>query len=284
MPWYAIAGTVVVGFASGVLSGMFGIGGAVLSTPGVRVLGASPLQAVGSTVPAIFPGAISGTVRYARAGIVNWRVGLVCGITGSALAVVGAWVADVVDAHLLMVFTAVLLGWSGVSIFRSGRRDAEAVPDLDGAGVLASESDVSLAEVVTPAPTEVVTRRDASNATLALVGALAGFLAGLLGVGGGVVMMPAFTSVLRIPIKEAVASSLVAVAIFSVPAVVTHAALGHIHWGYALLLVVGVVPGAQLGSRITIGAADHTVRILFGGFLVLLACVYGGVELVALLT
>jgi uncharacterized protein len=116
------------------------------------------------------------------------------------------------------------------------------------------------------------------------VGAAAGFLAGLLGVGGGVVMMPMFTSVLRIPIKEAVASSLVAVAIFSIPALLTHAGLGHIHWGFAACLVVGAVPGAQVGSRLTIGAPDRTVRVLFGIFLMVLAAVYGGSELVALLT
>jgi uncharacterized protein len=79
-----------------------------------------------------------------------------------------------------------------------------------------------------------------------------------------------------------VASSLVAVAIFSVPALITHGVLGHIHWGFAGLLVVGVIPGAQVGSRFTIGASDRTVRVLFGGFLFVLACVYGGTELFAL--
>ena len=82
--------------------------------------------------------------------------------------------------------------------------------------------------------------------------------------------------------KVAVASSLVAVAIFSVPALVTHAALGHINWAYSLLLVAGTIPGAQIGSKITIGTADRTVRLLFGVFLTVLAVVYGAAELIAL--
>lgn len=289
MTWWQIAGAVLVGFGAGVLSGMFGVGGAVVSTPGLRVLGATPIEAVGSTVPAILPGALSGTVRYARAGVVNWRVGLVCGGTGAALAVAGAAVAEQVNAHLLMVATAALLGWSGAATYRSGR----ARPEPAIVAELAEQAEES---VVAPPGTATGAGEDAVRAVtgpattrtvvpvpaLVAVGAGAGFVAGLLGVGGGVVMMPVFTSLLRIPIKEAVASSLVAVALFSLPALVAHAVLGNIHWGFALLLVVGSVPGAQVGSRLTLGASDHTVRVAFGLFLVALAAVYGVSELLAL--
>ena len=52
--------TVAAGVATGVLSGLFGVGGAVISTPAIRALGASAAVAVGTTLPAIIPGAISG--------------------------------------------------------------------------------------------------------------------------------------------------------------------------------------------------------------------------------
>ncbi|MCU0269456.1 MAG: sulfite exporter TauE/SafE family protein [Acidimicrobiales bacterium] len=260
------AGVVALGAASGVLAGMFGVGGAVITTPGIRALGATPIQAVGSTVPAILPGAISGTVRYARAGLVDWRVGLTCGATGSLLAVAGAWVAGLLDASWLMVATAGLLAWSGVSIYRSGRRAPE-----DGAAPQGVSD-----------PDGPVTHQRPSVAALAVVGAGAGFVAGLLGVGGGIVLVPVFTSLLRLPAKVAVASSLVAVAVFSVPALVTHALLGHIDWTFALLLMVGVVPGAQLGSHLTLRASDRSVRRWFGIFLLLVAVLFGGLELLDL--
>jgi uncharacterized membrane protein YfcA len=82
--------------------------------------------------------------------------------------------------------------------------------------------------------------------------------------------------------KRAVATSLVAVAMFSVPATVTHALLGHINWAFALLLTVGVVPGAQVGAKLTIGGSDARLRFLMGLFFTLLAVVYGGAELAAL--
>jgi uncharacterized membrane protein YfcA len=283
MTWYAAVGVLALGFASGVLSGMFGVGGAVITTPGIRALGATPIEAIGSTVPAILPGAISGTVRYSRAGVVNWRIGLTCGITGALMAVAGATVSDVVSAGGLMVFTAVLLAWSGVSIFRSGRRSSVAAGTATATSPVVVDAEEEVAAVRADQPS-TPTHTDVAWPVLALVGALAGFLAGLLGVGGGIVMMPAFTSVLRIPIKEAVASSLVAVAIFSVPALLTHIVLDHVNWTFALLLTVGVIPGAQVGSTLTLGATDRTVRVLFGAFLVVVAGVYGTIELLALVS
>ena len=66
--------TLLVGFGAGVLSGMFGIGGAVVSTPAIRVLGASALEAIGSTLPSILPSSISGSFRYHRERLIRGRV------------------------------------------------------------------------------------------------------------------------------------------------------------------------------------------------------------------
>ena len=59
--------TMLVGVLTGILSGMFGVGGAVVSTPAVRALGATPLEAVGSTLPSILPSSISGHVALPAA-------------------------------------------------------------------------------------------------------------------------------------------------------------------------------------------------------------------------
>jgi uncharacterized membrane protein YfcA len=117
---------------------------------------------------------------------------------------------------------------------------------------------------------------------VALIGAAAGLLAGLLGVGGGVLLVPAYTALLRMPPKRAVATSLVAVAIFSVPAMITHTLLGHIDWAFALPLVVGVVPGAQVGAKLTLHGSERRLRFLMGIFFTILAIVYGAGELLAL--
>jgi uncharacterized membrane protein YfcA len=264
---------VAVGFASGVLSGMFGVGGALVTTPGVRLLGATPIEAVGSTVPAILPGAISGAWRYSRARMVDWHVALPSGLLGAGFAVVGAELSDHINGHYLMLLTAAMLFINGMNSVRHEvqyRSTVRAAVPVGGSPIAEA--------VPTTSPKPPIT----GLGPIAAVGAAAGLLAGLLGVGGGVLLVPAYTTLLRIPPKRAVATSLVAVAMLSIPAMITHALLGHINWAYALLLVIGVVPGAQLGAHLTLGASEHRLRLRTGLFFTALAVVYGAGELLSL--
>jgi uncharacterized membrane protein YfcA len=271
---------VFVGFASGILSGMFGVGGAVLTTPGVRALGASPIEAVGSTLPAILPGALSGAWRYSREGLVDWHVAVPSGLLGSGFAVAGATLSDHVNAHYLMIMTAALLLYTGLRNVRQhvAAQSPLLIPvSVSADGALIDERPTPDAEA-----DEVRERTSAPTVVVGLIGAAAGMLAGLLGIGGGLLLMPAYTVALRMSPKRAVATSLVAVAMFSVPAMVTHALLGHINWTFALLLTIGVIPGAQVGAHLTIGGSEARLRLLMGLFFTVLAVVYGGAELAAL--
>jgi uncharacterized membrane protein YfcA len=258
--------TLVLGFGSGVLAGMFGIGGAVLTTPAIRVLGATPIQGVGSTVPAILPGSISGAYRYAKEGLVNWRVGLVCGFTGGLIAAVGAWVSGLVNAHYLMVATAGLMAFSGISLIRSAR-SAAVLAEVPATG---PEGDVaeSIEPDAGPARDGATIEQDPERLEADL--------------GLPRLMLPAFTGLLKLPIKVAVGSSLVAVAIFSLPALITHAVLGHIAWRFAVPLLIGVVPGAQVGARLSFASSDVMVRRLFGWSVLAMSLVYGTSELLGL--
>lgn len=251
-----------VGAASGVLSALAGVGGAVVTTPGIRALGAPPIIAVGSTVPAIIPSAITGSIRYQRQGLIVWRIALWCGISGAAAAVGGVATSSVVDARWLMIATAVLVLWSSSTVLRR----AWAVRHRER-----SESGAAL-----PAPREV------SGPVLGLMGVVAGYVAGLLGVGGGIVMVPAFTSILRLPVKQTVATSLVAVALMSVSSCVGHAIAGHIDWTFAVPLAIGVIPGARLGSRITVTVSEETSGWICGALLAVIGVVYLVSEAVSL--
>src|SRR3954469_13715965 len=95
--------TLVAGLATGALSAAFGVGGAVISTPAIRALGASATVAVGTTLPSILPSAATGTVRYAKEQLVDWRVvtwAVPAGVVGS---VGGSLLSHVVpgNGHLL---------------------------------------------------------------------------------------------------------------------------------------------------------------------------------------
>jgi len=106
------------------------------------------------------------------------------------------------------------------------------------------------------------------------VGAAAGLLSGLLGIGGGVLMVPGFNQVLGLRLKETIATSLVCVGIFAVPGMITHAFLGDIDWRFALLLCVGVIPGARIGAALAIRAERQQLRLVVASFLGIVALIY----------
>lgn len=245
--------TVAVGLLAGILSGGLGVGGAIITTPGIRVLGASAFVAVGTTLPAIIPSAASGTARYARERLVAWRVVATAAPVGVATAVGASFLSHAVpgQGHWLMVLTAAMMAFVALRMVR---------PD--------------------PAPsrfTKWAARRHPATSQAA-VGALAGGLSGLLGVGGGVVMVPGFVEI-GLNVKEAVATSLVCVGIFAVPSTIAHAALGDIDWRLAILLAVGVIPGARIGAALSIRATNRGLRLAVALFLGTLALIYGISEL-----
>lgn len=248
--------TVVVGVVTGVLSAAFGVGGATISTPAIRLLGVSALFAVGTTLPSILPSAATGTWRYSREGLVLWRVAAWTAPAGIVAAVGGSFLSKKVpgDGHWLMIATAVLIG-------ATARRMARPAATADDAGPAA--------------------RRD-HPVMLVAVGTAAGLLSGLLGVGGGVVMVPGFTELGRIPIKPAIATSLVCVGLFAIPGTITHAGLGDIDWRTAILLSVGVVPGARLGAHLAVRTHEARLRVAVASFLGVVALAYGVSEAIAL--
>ena len=255
--------TLLLGVFTGVLSALFGVGGAMVSNPGVRALGAEPLVAVGTTLPSLLPGAVSGTLRYQREGLISWQVVAWVSTAGLPVVVGGALLSRVVpgEGHLLLLTIAALL------IFTAWRT-ISAVPDDDR-------------EEGNPAP--AAARRVTTGWRPAVIGVAAGLLSGLLGIGGGVVMVPAFTKLLQLPLKAAIATSLVCVGVFGLPATITHAILGHVDWRLAILLTIGVVPGARLGASLTIRIDERRLRLLVGGFLGLVGVVYFLTEARALL-
>ena len=259
--------TVAAGVITGVLSAAFGVGGAVISTPAIRALGATAAVAVGTTLPSILPSAVSGTLRYGREGLIDWRVIRWTAPAGVVAAVGGSLLSEVVpgEGHWLMVLTAALLGFTAVRMARQA--DEPPLRDAETDEIMAGE------------------RQDGRNDTapvLVGVGVLAGLMSGLLGIGGGIVMVPGFTEVARIPLKTAIATSLACVGVFAIPGTITHTVLDNIDWRFATLLAVGVVPGARLGAVASIRASNRRLRLAVAGFLGVISVFYAVGEVISL--
>jgi uncharacterized membrane protein YfcA len=247
--------TLLIGVLTGILSGMFGIGGAVISTPAIRALGATPLQAVGSTLPSIIPSSASGSLRYKRDNLIWGRVVLWTSAFGVPAAILGSVLSGVVpgNGHLLMILTAGLVAYTAYRTAFPTERELER---------------------------SIADRKD-EWWILALIGVAAGMLSGLLGIGGGILMVPAFSALVGLPLRDTIATSLACVGIFAIPGTLTHWYLGHIDWTFAIPLSIGVIPGARIGAHFTLTAGDRLLRITVGMALGIVALIYGITEVIA---
>lgn len=244
---------VLVGLAAGVLSGLFGVGGGIVMTPGLSAAGLAPITAVATPLPVILPTAAVGAATYARAGEVDARAAAWISVTGAGASAVGAALTEAVDGRVLLIVTACLLAWQAVAILR-GRHAPAGARDVPRSSAWA----------------------------LSAIGVTAGLLSGLLGIGGGIVIVPSLAGMLGFPLKRALGTSLVCVVILVIPGTIVHALLGNIDWTAALLLALGAVPGARVGATIALGTREATLRVLVGTFLGLIALAYGMAQAVDL--
>jgi uncharacterized membrane protein YfcA len=240
-----------------VLSGMFGIGGGIVTTPAIRLLlGFPALVAVGTPLAVILPTAAAGAFSYARRGLADVRAGIILGVVGAPAAVAGAWLSDRVGGRAIMVLTAgIILYVAADMAARVGERIAEA-PE----------------PAAVPAPRAPVSR-------LVALGAVAGLYSGLLGLGGGFVVVPVLSRWLGFPLKRAIGTSLVTVAVLSVPGSAAHLLLGHVDLALAAWLVLGTVPGALIGARLTAAARERHITLAFAAVLAITGVVLAVSEL-----
>ena len=112
------------------------------------------------------------------------------------------------------------------------------------------------------------------NVALAvIIGLIAGFASGYVGVGGGFIMVPLMTAWLGIPMKRTSGTSLIAIIILAIPGVIQQAFLGHIDYLAGIMLCVGAIPGAVLGARLVSRVPERTLRFIFSGLLAVAAVV-----------
>jgi len=245
---------IAIGLGSGVLSGLFGVGGGIVMTPAVDAFLPVPeIVALETPLPVIFPTAIAGAYTYWKAGEVDVRAATLMAPLGLVGAVVGALLTRVIDVRLLLLATAALLAYQSVSILRGGGRGSAGRTRTVGAGVYLG------------------------------IGLVAGLVSGLLGIGGGLVIVPLLAGWLGMPLKRALGTSLLTIPALVIPGTIVHAILGNIDWALFVFLAIGAVPGARLGARLALGTAETRLRAWVGTFMLLVACAYGLTQAVALI-
>lgn len=233
------------GLVSGILAGLLGIGGGTVLVPLLVALAYSPVQAVATSSLAILITSISGTVQNWRMGYFNPKQVLYLGFPALATAQIGVYLASRIPPYVLLAAFGLLL-WLNIYLVDLRKR-------LVAEGTSGTE----------PRTNPLVARLGTGGA--------AGILAGLFGVGGGVIMVPLQILLLGETIKTAIQTSLGVIVVTAVSACVGHTLEGNVLPTEGLLLGMGGLLGAQISTRFLPKLPDAIVSLIFRGFLGILS-------------
>ena len=138
----------VAGVGAGLISTAFGIGGGALSTPAIRALGTSALMSIGTTLPPVLPGVITGVLQYRGKGLIRTDIAVTVAIPGAIAAVGGSLISHHLpgNGHVIMLITAGVLLLNAIRLAQSPKGSAiKTIPDTTnrpGVGVILPISEV----------------------------------------------------------------------------------------------------------------------------------------------
>lgn len=231
--------------AMGLVLGLLGGGGSILSVPIlVYVLGVEAHSAISLSLILVGSTALLGALLHQEVARVAWKDGLLFICFGAPLNFLGAVLSRYVSATVLLLSFGLLMMVAGIAM-------------------LYKRSD--------PKPTDTRNIRP-----VVIAGAVVGFLAGFLGVGGGFMVVPSLVLFLRIPIKSATGTALLVIAGNSALALVGHRHTLMVDWLLLLELVAPALLTTYLGVKLTKKLSAQQLRGIFGVFVILL-----GVAMVA---
>lgn len=240
------------GFAVGILSGLFGVGGGFIMTPLLNVLFGVPYNvAVGSCLSFTVGTSTTGVMRHWRLGNVGPKGVLILAAGAISGAILGTMFHEYLlrslateesthhfDLAMQLLFIAVLIPTAAL-VYR-------------GVGTLPASEGGLLSRLRLPPYIRLRTARiwNVSLPGFTALGIFTGFLAGLLGVGGGVFLVPMLTLLVAFRPHVAVGTSLGVVLFSSITGTITHGLHGNVNLPIALALLVGSTLGAQVGATI----------------------------------
>jgi uncharacterized membrane protein YfcA len=254
---------VAIGVPVGLIMGLTGAGGGMLALSALVLLLDWNMQiATPVALMAVTAGAYIGGLDGLRGKLVRYRAALLMAVMGAPMAVAGVHVARLVSQRWLMLCFALVLIWVATKLIQQNRQSRSASGDDAERPVLARLNPVT-------------GRFDwtLNTATIiASIGGTAGFMTGLLGVGGGFVIVPLLRHYSNVSMHAAVATSLLVIALVGTVGVST--ALIHgvsIPLEFTLQFIAATIVGMLLGRRLVARLSAKVVQKLFAMLLLLVA-------------
>jgi uncharacterized membrane protein YfcA len=269
-------GLVILGFGVGIIGGFFGMGGAWMVTPGLNILGFPMAFAIGTDVAHMAGKSLISTMRHSKFGNVDYKLGciMVFGTIGGfeAGAQMIMWLERIGEINVvvrwLYVVLLTLIAWMVFAdVAKRKRKEREALATGKTLDPLATglEWHKKLHKINIPPMITFKVSGIRCSAWLPIgISFLTGWLAGILGIGGGLVRMPALIYLLGIPTHIAVGTDLFEVAISGLYGAATYSYKGRVELLAALIMLCGAAVGAQIGTVATKYVKGYGIRIFFG--------------------
>ena len=266
-------GMVLIGFSVGVIGGFFGMGGAWMVTPGLNILGFPMAFAIGTDIAHIAGKSMISTIRHSKFGNVDYKLGLVMlagtfvGIECGAqlvmylerIGMVGSVVRWVYVGFLFLISLMVF------SDYAKARRKKKMGVGEGEKGVEGFTWYKTLHKIKIPPMMHFKVGGIYCSAWLPIiVSYVTGVLAGFLGIGGGLLRMPALVYFIGCPTHIAVGTDLFEVMISGLYGAFTYTLKGRIELVAVFVMLTGAAIGAQIGTVATKYSKGYGIRIAFG--------------------
>ena len=205
MPWWDIPILISLGLLAGSLAGLLGIGGGLIFAPVLLWLNLPPHQALATSSFAIVPTALAGTIVHLQSGSLPTRSALAIGLAGFGSALIFGGLGGLAAGWMLLAMQTAVYVLLAFSIKEPPKAERSEDEVEDAETVEEAEIEQETEEPLCPEPEET------SAPLLAGVGCIAGWTAGMLGLGGGLVLVPLMSGPFAVPIHQAIRLSTVAV-------------------------------------------------------------------------
>ncbi len=266
---------VALGFVTGILSGLFGVGGGFLTTPLLIFYGIPPTVAAASAATQVTGASVSGVLAHRRRNGVDYRMGGVLVGGGIVGALIGALLFRLLQSIgqidvVIGVLYVLMLGTIGFLMMREALETMR--PSLAGSKQARKRRHHPL---VASLPIRWRFYRSGlyiSPLAPLILGTIVGVLTMLMGVGGGFILVPAMLYLLGMSGNVVVGTSLFQILFVTMVTTMTHALTTKaVDIILAGLLLLGSVMGAQFGTQIALKARPEILRLVLAAIVILVA-------------
>jgi uncharacterized membrane protein YfcA len=244
---------------AGFFDSLVGLGGGIIVVPVLSLAyGIDIRYAIGASIVSVIATSSGAAAAYVREHMTNVRTAMLLEMGTTTGAVSGAFLAGFLHSHWLYVIFGVVLAVSAVAMLRRVRKLGGPIPSDSWADRLQLHG-----RYFDAAQGKDVAYRVTHTKLGLLLMYLAGCFSGLLGIGSGVLKVPAMDLAMRIPIKVSTATSNFMIGVTAAASAGVYFARGDIDPFIAAPVAIGVVLGATAGSRVLAKANSRILRIVF---------------------